>query len=384
MHNTGTPLSTHRLYFLSIAIGIVLLGFILLAEARPVAASLNPVSASAFQDNDCLACHSQPDMVKEFGEDKLLLSIDQGKYHQSVHGNQGLACTDCHIDITGFPHPEYENADSLRGMQIALYNVTKQACATCHAEQEENALDSVHQRALDAGDTNAAVCSDCHHPHYVVSWADRPRSDIPETCARCHSSIYDTYAESIHGSALIGEGNPDVPTCIDCHGLHNIQDPTTAAFRNDIPQLCAKCHTDPKIMDKYGLPTNVLKTYVADFHGTTAILFEQLHPGQPVNTAVCTDCHGIHDIRKVDDPQAGIGLKENLLKRCQVCHPDATANFPDAWMSHYIPSPERYPTVYFVDLFYKIMIPTVIGGMLVFVVSDFVRRLIERRKGGAH
>jgi len=77
-------------------------------------------------------------------------------------------------------------------------------------------------------------------------------------------------------------------------------------------------------------------------------------------------------------------MKENLLVACQKCHPDATANFPDSWMSHYIPSPENYPIVYYVNLFYKFFIPAVLGPMVIFVLSDIARRLINRRKGEAH
>ena len=177
---------------------------------------------------------------------------------------------------------------------------------------------------------------------------------------------------------------PRWPTCIDCHGVHNIQDPTTAQFRNETPQLCAKCHANGTLMRAYGLSTNILNTYVSDFHGTTVTLFEKNSPDQPTNKPVCTDCHGIHDISKVDNPQTGIALKNNLLIKCQRCHPDATANFPSAWMSHYVASPDKFPLVYNVNLFYKFLIPGVLGGMAVFVVSDIIRRLIERRKGAAH
>jgi hypothetical protein len=38
--------------------------------------------------------------------------------------------------------------------------------------------------------------------------------------------------------------------------------------------------------------------------------------------------------------------------------------------------------VYFVNLFYQFFIPAVLGGMAVFVVTDFIRRLINRMKGG--
>ena len=50
-----------------------------------------------------------------------------------------------------------------------------------------------------------------------------------------------------------------------------------------------------------------------------------------------------------------------------------TASFTDAWMSHYVASPEKFPLVYYVNLFYKVFIPLVIGGMLIFVVDRFYR-----------
>ena len=172
----------------------------------------------------------------------------------------------------------------------------------------------------------------------------------------------------------------DVPTCIDCHGVHNIPDPTTAAFRLKSPELCAKCHANASIMDKYGISTQVFNTYVADFHGTTVTLFQKESPDAPTNKPVCFDCHGVHDIVKVDDPQKGLELRQNILKRCQVCHPTATTNFSEAWMSHYIPSPTKYPVVYFVDLFYKFFIPGVLGGMAILVVLDVSSVVRQKRR----
>jgi hypothetical protein len=71
-------------------------------------------------------------------------------------------------------------------------------------------------------------------------------------------------------------------------------------------------------------------------------------------------------------------FRQNLLKTCQRCHPDATANFPASWTSHYIASPDKYPVVYYVNLFYTILIPLVIGGMAGFVLLDAARRIINR------
>lgn len=77
-------------------------------------------------------------------------------------------------------------------------------------------------------------------------------------------------------------------------------------------------------------------------------------------------------------------MQENLLTKCQRCHPGATANFPAAWMGHYEPSPEHYPIVYYVNLFYKFFIPTVLGGMIFFVLTDIYRRIVNRMKGQKH
>jgi hypothetical protein len=330
----------------------------------------------------CLSCHNQPGFTKTLPNgDILSLTIDQDHFSSSVHN--GSLCTDCHTTITSFPHPELR-AQSLRDITLQFY-IT---CQQCHASQYNLTLDSVHQNALAGGNINAAVCTDCHNPHTQAQITDpngkilpEARLWIPTVCARCHSAIYDQYKSSVHGSALIESGNTDVPTCIDCHGVHNIANPTTTPFRLNSPLLCAKCHTDAALMGKYGISTQVLNTYVADFHGTTVTLFEKTSPDQATNKPVCFDCHGVHNIKQVNDPVYGLAMKQNLLKACQRCHPDAKPNFPDAWMSHYIPSPSHDALVYYVNLFYKFFIPTVIGGMLVFVISDIVRRLLEKRKG---
>jgi predicted CXXCH cytochrome family protein len=184
----------------------------------------------------------------------------------------------------------------------------------------------------------------------------------------------------VHGEALVDESNEDVPTCIDCHGVHNQEDPTTAAFRLNSPNLCAQCHADEALMSKYDLSTGVFNTYVADFHGTTVTLFEHQSPDLPTNKPVCYDCHGVHNMKKADDPDSQV-VRENLLTTCQRCHPDANENFPATWLSHYEPSLEKYPLVYFVDLFYQILIPAVVGFMAVYVVIDMGSSILHRFGG---
>lgn len=325
-------------------------------------------------NESCFACHAAPGLQVELDSGELLyLTIEREKYNGSVHGELGYACVQCHTNITGFPHPE-RPGDSRRTLSLELYT----ACSKCHPGKYESTIDSVHDQALAAGNLEAAVCTDCHGAH-DISPPDEPRSKIPQTCERCHSQIYDIYEGSVHGEALIGEGNPGVPSCIDCHGVHDVEGPSSGPFHLFSPSICAECHADPELMGKYDLSTEVLETYISDFHGTTVLLFEEITPDQETNKPVCVDCHGVHDIRATDDPESRV-IKENLLTTCQRCHPDATVNFPSSWLKHYEPSAEEAPLVFGVNVFYMVMIPGVIGGMILYIGLDGGRKIISKRK----
>lgn len=353
-----------------------------LALALLLGPALLLLGAPAARAQECLDCHGQPGSSLSFpGGDTLDVTVDRPAWEASVHGAMGLGCTDCHNDVKDYPHPERGDRSS-RDLTLRLYT----SCQQCHEDQFKQTLDSVHQRALAAGQKGAAVCADCHDPHRQrkITGEDgkltaEARLGIPLTCARCHAAINQTYRQSVHGAALV-TGNPDVPTCIDCHGVHRIADPTSARFRLASPRMCADCHTDRRKMARYKLSTQVLRTYVADFHGSTVTLFERRHPEQMTNKPVCYDCHGIHDIASKNDPRKGLHVKANLLQTCQKCHPDASTNFPDAWLSHYVPSRDRNRVVYWSRAAYNVLIPAVVGGMVLFVGTDFVRRRLDRRK----
>jgi hypothetical protein len=160
--------------------------------------------------------------------------------------------------------------------------------------------------------------------------------------------------------------------------VHNISDPTTIQARLNSPDLCADCHADQELMDRYDISTEVFDTYVADFHGSTVTLFAHQDPNLETNKAVCFDCHGVHDIRSPDDPESGI--KVNLLETCRQCHPDASENFPDAWTSHYEPSVENNTLVYLVNQFYRILVPATLGFFGFLVVTDIYRMVRTRSK----
>lgn len=350
-------------------------GFLPFATAR---ASAPIQTAPQSEYGACLACHSEPGMTINLPSgEALYLSLDEETFKNSVHGQKGYVCTQCHTNITGYPHPPLQATDR-RDVTLQL----SQGCVRCHQDKLDVATNDAHRQAIERGNKQAAVCTDCHGAHDITD-PDEPRSRIPQTCQRCHSQIFRIYKESVHGSDLIGAGNPDVPSCVDCHNVHNVQGPTNTAFRLFSPQICARCHANATLMNKYGINTDVFDTYLADFHGTTVTLFQDLAPGQEPNKPVCIDCHGVHDIRRPDDPNSSV-IKTNLLNTCRRCHPDADTNFPAAWLGHYRPSPEKHPLVYYVNLFYQFFIPTVLGGMALFVVSDVSRRFLRRGKDKKH
>lgn len=315
------------------------------------------------ESEQCLTCHAGLNSETTFlnGETRPI-QVHQEDLNSSVHAE--LSCVDCHGNYE-FPHEnEYESDRDFR----LTWN---QTCQRCHSTQADLANDSVHSEAFAAGNENAAVCQDCHGYHAIQEFTE---AEISQTCGQCHTGIFDLYAESVHGEAVLGNEESDAPTCINCHGVHNIQNPTTNLFRVRSPLLCAGCHGDAELMEKYGISTHVFETYVSDFHGTTVTLFQNQAPDAEVNKAVCYDCHGVHDIKSLDDPESRV-VQENLVQTCQRCHPNATADFAAAWTGHYIPSPEQFPLVFFVDQFYKLFIPGVLGFMGLVVLSDIFRRI---------
>lgn len=326
-------------------------------------------------NNDfCMGCHGPPDRTMTFPNGEVIsISIDREGFHASVHGVenrwQQLACTDCHENYN-YPHPPLQAATARE------FTIEKsELCARCHETQHEGHLQGVHAQAMAEGNLDAATCVDCHSAHYTPV-PNEPRSRIAQTCRQCHSTIFDEFAQSVHGEALLGEENPDVPTCIDCHGVHSVNDPTTPLFRNRSPELCASCHANAELMTQYDISTDVFETYVDDFHGTTVTIFQSNDPNTPTNKAVCYDCHGVHDIRRPDDPHAGI--KANLLVTCQQCHPDATTNFSDSWTGHHRPSLRDNPLMLLITVFYGLVIPSTVVFLGFLVGTDIYRQVRGR------
>ena len=320
----------------------------------------------------CLGCHNNPDLSLELPSGETLsLFISPEILGKSIHSPLGIECEACHTQITTYPHPKLDY-QSRRELARAYY----QACQKCHSDNYTKTLDSMHAQAANAGNLNAPICTDCHGAHDVQK-PDKPRANISATCGQCHTAIFVDYKASIHGGALIQEDNPDVPVCTDCHGVHNIQDPRTSQFRVESPELCAGCHANQELMGKYGLSTDVYNLYNLSWHGVDISVYKAKWPTIWHESAVCTDCHGVHNILATGNPASMVN-PANLLATCQKCHPQAGPNWTGAWTGHNRISLERTPSVFYTDAFYSIFSPVVLWGSIIYVLLQIIHSLVER------
>ncbi len=320
----------------------------------------------------CMRCHSHTGRMQFAAGGSVSVQVDSALLATSAHRN--LSCSDCHLSFSASEHPR-RKFRSAREYRLSASEV----CRRCHYDKQAKVAESIHYSLVSTGRLDAPTCVDCHGGHGVTA-IGTDRLAIAKKCASCHAQVFAVYAKSVHGSALTNAANRDVPTCIDCHSSHTIRSTRSAAFHDAIPDTCSGCHGNREIMEKYGLSTAVVKTYLSDFHGMTLQLYRKevqsrQRPAAPI--AVCSDCHGIHNITRAAGEHAAT-IKSNLLKRCQSCHPKASENFPDAWLSHYEPSLARMPMIFALQWFYRIMLVVMVVGLVFQIVLDIRRRLEKR------
>lgn len=136
-------------------------------------------------------------------------------------------------------------------------------------------------------------------------------------CATCHDDVAAIYAGSLHGRR-VAAGDPNAPSCADCHGAHDIlppAEPTSRVNRFNIPLMCGGCHKEgTPVARMYDIPQDsILTHYSQSIHG------EGLFKRGLTISAVCIDCHTAHDVRPHTDPKSSIS-RERVAATCQQCH----------------------------------------------------------------
>lgn len=331
---------------------------------------------------DCLACHGSRVDVQGGTVEKYRDSV-HGRAHREELGEDAASCVDCH---------GRHDIRSHRDPQSLVYRANiPLTCARCHENNQvvlrhdirfekpyQEYEQSIHGKGLlkDGLLQVAAICTDCHGVHDIQG-ADqaRPMAAQPETCGRCHITIYDTYSSSIHGRLHIEEHNPDSPGCVDCHGEHGIQSPETKAAptsQANIPRTCASCHADEVRMAKYDISTDKLDTYKHSFHGVAQGLGDQ-------NAANCASCHGYHDVFPVSDPRSRVH-PANLIKTCSNCHPEATTNFVSGKI-HIDPAQKSAGAIYYLREILVWLVYATLAFLVFWIAIDLSRKWRIHRDG---
>jgi cytochrome b subunit of formate dehydrogenase len=290
----------------------------------------------------CLTCHQTPIARTQSPEDGAGLKLAQERL-----------CLSCHVD-----NPEVRSRMTPATGFIAAYD------------------GSVHGAALRRGEAKAAGCVDCHGSHEMEHGfepgARVNRRRIPSTCGTCHAAIAAAYADSAHGRAL-DRGNHESPVCTDCHGEHDIgkaHDPRSpVAAGNVSARVCAPCHSSLRMERKYGLASDRFQTFSDSYHGLAI-------RGGDVEVANCASCHGAHDIRPSSDPRSAVN-KANLAQTCGRCHPGANERFAIGLVHVATAEPEER-VLRWIAVGYIGLIVVTVGGMLAHNAIDFVRRSRRR------
>ena len=194
----------------------------------------------------------------------------------------------------------------LSGQETASTRNAK--CLACHGREAR--IDEklkINEEQFSLSVHSPLDCADCHAVKEGEAQKDVPhQKDIlaPDCTSSCHREDRKPqpgldpllYADSVHGRAYLERGTREVAKCWDCHGKHNIrasEDPDSSVYRKNIPLTCSTCHENMAVVVRYHIHSEApYQEYMKSVHGKA--LFEK---GLLHYAAVCTDCHGVHDIK---------------------------------------------------------------------------------------
>jgi len=196
----------------------------------------------------------------------------------------------------------------------------KVACAQCHADAQEAYSHSLHARPASAKNTQSANCQDCHSGAHEILPADDSKSpvnhsNIPTTCGRCHGQKF--LMESNGESA-----QPFISYQESVHGRAVEKGSQKAA-------VCTDCHGAHEILAASDTKSPIYKASVpgtcGKCHTEIENTFNQSIHGQAIARGnqlapVCTDCHGIHSIKSHADPNSPASEQNLSRDTCARCH----------------------------------------------------------------
>ena len=192
---------------------------------------------------------------------------------------------------------------------------TSAECVGCHALPDIQIADDGEYRPgiyvtpedIAASIHSGFACIDCHSTLNATMHARRDAAR--ESCGDCHEQQRAEYEAGYHNTSEVGPR----PTCITCHGSHDVHEARTREFVHRASEQCARCHEQMN----------------ARFTGGNAFGMDTHLAG--VDVATCADCHGYHTVLPTEDPASPVN-EANILTTCRQCHTNAPPNFVDVQM----------------------------------------------------
>jgi cytochrome b subunit of formate dehydrogenase len=237
---------------------------------------------------------------------------------------------------------------------------------------------SVHGKLVAAGSKNAPTCVSCHGKHDIKNRVQDGSKisaiNLPNTCENCHKEITEDYKKSIHWIA-VRKGIRSAPSCNDCHSEHSMQAINTVNKRDEIRKIqdntCLQCHQNMLLSQRYGMEGMNVKSYQDSYHGLASSQGDK-------KAAMCVDCHNVHKILPKDHAESSIS-KNNIQSTCKRCHPDANETFANSY-SHTTQVSSAANIEWWVRTVYFWLIVIVIGGMFLHNLLILVHELRIRYK----
>ncbi|HUC83799.1 MAG TPA: cytochrome c3 family protein [Candidatus Acidoferrales bacterium] len=201
-------------------------------------------------------------------------------------------------------------------------------CLDCHTDPSNKRTVNGHPEPMALFPTNgfaksvhaALDCVDCHDG---IKELVHDKNVPPPNCTGCHDKEGKDYATSIHGMSH-AMGASGAAQCWDCHGSHEIvpvKNVDSPVFKMNLPQTCAKCHSN----------TNLTKEYQIEFPEAASQFMDSIHGRALLKMGLivapsCDDCHGSHKIKRSIDRDSPIN-HANVAKTCGKCHVGVEATY---------------------------------------------------------
>ena len=197
--------------------------------------------------------------------------------------------------------------------------ISNDECLACHSDATLTKDENGKLVSLHVDDAAFKGCIHgmfgCTYCHIDIKGSPHQPTPAKPVCTTCHAEQQKAYDHGIHAQAAAA-GNTNVAKCQDCHGnVHEIlpsSDPKSKVAHSNIPQTCGACHGKQMVMAGSGVSSAPFTSYEQSVHGKAVA-------GGSDKAAVCTDCHGTHEILAAANPKSPIA-KSNVPATCAKCH----------------------------------------------------------------